>query len=168
MLYWPYATPHDLQARSEAAARKEAARMALEALTIDKVAPGEQQPEVEHDFKGVDTEAGSNFGRHWRHAAGWFGYTLSDPEAEARYLRIDYWGADAGRTFMIEVNGIAVADVTSKGEHGPNFVSVDYPLGEHVRAASEDGKHRVRFVAAEGSIAGGIYGVRLLRDLPGT
>ena len=166
VVYWPFSTPEKLAARQSTAAAEEAVRLELERLTIDKIAPGEQQPEAEHDFEGVDTEAGVNFGRHWRHAAGWFGYTLRDPDGEARYLRIDYWGADAGRTFTIEMNGMVIAEVTSTGEHGAEFVSIDYPLDEAVLAAGEHGKHRLRFVAGEGSIAGGIYGVRLMRELP--
>ncbi len=166
MLYWPWATPEALEARHAAAAAEEAARLELQALTIDQVAPGEQQPEVEHDYAGSGSEAGVNFNRHWRHATEWFGYTLNDPKGEAKYLRIDYWGADQGRTFTIEVNGVTVATVTSTGEQGPEFVSVDYPLGEEVLSQGENGSLRVRFVAAPGSIAGGIYGVRLLRGLP--
>lgn len=166
MVYWPYSTPEQLRLRRESAARTDAMQREREVLTIDKIAPGEQQPEVEHDFEGKDTEAGSNFGRHWRHAADWFGYTLADPGGEARYLRIDYWGADRDRTFRIEMNGIVVAEVTLTGEHGAEFVSVDYPLGEEVRSSAVDGRYRLRFVAADNSIAGGIYGIRLLRDLP--
>jgi hypothetical protein len=166
MVYWPRFAPAELEARAETAAVGEAARLELEALTIDRVAPGEQQPEAEHEYAGSGSEAGVNFNRHWRHATDWFGYTLNDPKGEARYLRIDYWGADAGRTFTIEMNGIVVAEVALTGAHGPNFVSVDYPLAEAILAASENGRHRLRFVAAESSIAGGIYGVRLLRALP--
>lgn len=166
MIYWPFSTPEDLIMRQEQAARGQAARLALEAVTIDKVAPGEQQPEVEHDFAGEGTETGVNFGRHWRHASDWFGYTLKDAGNEARYLRIDYWGADQGRTFTIEMNGIVVAEVTLAGAHGANFVSVDYALSNAVRARAKDGRHSLRFVAADGSIAGGIYGVRLLNRVP--
>jgi hypothetical protein len=165
MLYWPFSTPAGLELRNEHVATIEAERLALDARTIDKVAPGEQQPEVEHNFVGENTEAGTNFGRHWRHAAGWFGYTLSDPAREARFLRIDYWGADQGRTFRIEMNGKLIAEVTSTGEHGPEFVSIDYALDEAVLAGADDGQHELRFVAADGSIAGGIYGVRLLREV---
>ncbi|MCU0989915.1 MAG: glycoside hydrolase family 127 protein, partial [Xanthomonadales bacterium] len=90
MLYWPFSTPEALQAGQDDSAREEQARLRLEALTIDKVAPGEQQPEAEHDFAGSGSEAGVNFGRHWRHASAWFGYRLNDPRGEARYLRVDY------------------------------------------------------------------------------
>jgi hypothetical protein len=167
MLYWPFSTPEALQTRREDSAREEQARLRLEELTIDKVAPGEQQPEAEHDLAGSGSEVGVNFGRRWRHATGWFSYRLSDPRGEARYLRVDYFGADSGRAFTIEVNGVEIAAVTLTGERGPYFYSVDYPLAPEVLALGEDGKHALRFVAAEGSIAGGIYGVRLLRGEKG-
>jgi hypothetical protein len=166
MLYWPFSTPETLQARREESARKEAALLQLEALTIDKVAPGEQQPESDHEFAGSETESGVNFGRHWRHAADWFGYRLNDPQGEARFLRIDYFGADSGRTFTIEFNGAVLAEVTLTGERGPYFYSVDYPIPDAVRESSKAGGYRLRFVAAKGSVAGGIYGVRLLRAVP--
>jgi hypothetical protein len=166
MLYWPFSTPERLQATREASAREEAARLRLEELTVDKVAPGEQQPESDHEFSGNGTEAGVNFGRHWRHATDWFGYRLNDPRGEARYLRIDYFGADSGRSFAIELNGVVLDEVTLTGERGPYFYSVDYLIPDAVRDSNEDGGYRLRFVAAEGSIAGGIYGVRLLRAAP--
>lgn len=163
MLYWPFSTPGQLETRREIDARREAARLELERRTIDKVAPGEQQPESDHAFSGERTEAGVNFGRHWRHAAGWFGYELNDPNGEAQVLRVDYFGADSGRTFYIELNSLRIAEVTLSGEHGPVFHSVDYVIPSEALAASEDGKHSLKFIAAEDSIAGGIYGVRLLR-----
>jgi hypothetical protein len=166
MLYWPFSTPEALQARREDTARAEEARLRLEELTIDKVAPGEQQPESDHELAGNVTEAGVNFGRHWRHAADWFGYRLNDPQGEARFLRIDYFGADSGRTFTIELNGVAVAEVTLTGERGPYFYSVDYPIPDTLRTGNDGGGYQLRFVAADGSIAGGIYGVRLLRAVP--
>jgi hypothetical protein len=166
MLYWPFSTPQALQARREDSAREEAALLRLEELTIDKVAPGEQQPESDHEFAGSETVSGVNFGRHWRHAAGWFGYRLNDPQGAARFLRVDYFGADRGRTFTIEFNGVELAEVTLTGERGPYFYSVDYPLTDTALAGREEGKHALRFVAADTSIAGGIYGVRLLRSLP--
>jgi len=166
IVYWPYSSPVDLHQRQQFLAQQDAAQRALDELTIDEVSPGEQQPEVEHNYSGSGAETGVNFNRHWRHASEWFGYTLADPELNAKYLRIDYWGADSGRTFTIEMNGIRVAEVTSTGVGGAEFVSVDYPLAEKVVAAAKKGRHEIRFVAAPGSIAGGIYGVRLLSGLP--
>jgi hypothetical protein len=56
----------------------------LDALTIDQVAPGEQQPESDHFFKAEGADAGVNKGKHWRHATGWFSYDLTDKKSEAR------------------------------------------------------------------------------------
>ncbi len=166
MLYWPSGTESELLALRDSQAEAESAALALAAATIDSVNPGEQQPEAEHDLAGKGMQAGVNFNRHWRHAADWFGYRLSDPDREARWLRITYWGADAGRRFSIVLDGETLAEVTLTGEHGAVFHEVDYPVPETVREAG-DGDYDLRFEAAEGSIAGGIYGVRLLRSVPG-
>lgn len=165
MVYWPSGTEDQLLALREDRAEAEAAALALAAATIDAVAPGEQQPEAEHDLEGEGMDAGVNFNRHWRHATDWFGYRLSDPDGEARWLRITYWGADAGRSFSILLDGEPLAEVTLTGEQGAVFHDVDYPVPEAVRSAG-DGDYELRFEAAEGSIAGGIYGVRLLRAKP--
>jgi len=166
MLYWQYSTPEDLPLKLAADKREGAGDLALEKLTVDQVSPGEQQPESDHEFSGSETESGLNFGRHWRHARDWFGYRLNDPGHAARYLRITYFGADRGRSFAIKLDGVRLADVTLTGERGPEFYSVDYPIPDAVREGNAEGRYQLRFVAGKGSIAGGIYGVRLLRDLP--
>lgn len=162
MLYWEVTDKEGLEERQQKLAMEEAERLALEKRTIDQVAPGEQQPETEHNFKGENTESGVHLNRHWRHAAGWFSYDLSDKKQEAKTLQITYFGLDSGRTFDILLNGQKLATVTSKGEHGPDFFTVDYPITDHFKPKSE-GVWEVKFKAHEGSVAGGIYGVRLLR-----
>ncbi len=161
-IYWPQANGD----QSEARMRAERERLALDALTIDSVAPGEQQPESDHFFKGEGSEAGVHLGRHWRHASGWFSYDLRDPQHQAKFLRITYFGPDAGREFDILINGQRLAEVTLAEGKGADFYQVDYELPvEWVRAA-ENGVLTLKFEAKPGSIAGGIYGVRLLRDKP--
>jgi hypothetical protein len=44
-LYWPFTTPQQLAERQRKNSEADKARLTLEAKTIDKVAPGEQQPE---------------------------------------------------------------------------------------------------------------------------
>ncbi|WP_041524975.1 glycoside hydrolase family 127 protein [Gilvimarinus agarilyticus] len=166
MLYWPYSTPQNINALREQRALDEATQLALDKVTVDKVAPGEQQPESDHFFKGSESEAGVNFGRHWRHARDWFSYQLNDPEGDATILRITYFGGDAGRNFNIEFNGETLAEVELTGEQGAEFYTVDYPITEEFLQRGQEGKHSLKFVAGEGSVAGGIYGVRLLKKLP--
>jgi len=165
VMYWPYSTPANLQAMQARAADGEKERLALNALTIDQVAPGEQQPESDHFFKSDGGEAGINQGKHWRHATGWFSYDLTDRKGEASALRLTYARGDAGRKFDIVVNGQLLAEVTLDDQAAQPFYTVDYALPPSLVAAAK-GKLVVKFVAKPGSIAGGLYGLRLLRIYP--
>ncbi|MFC3116164.1 beta-L-arabinofuranosidase domain-containing protein [Cellvibrio fontiphilus] len=160
-LYMPYSTAADIEKARANAAAEEKARLALQAKTIDQVAPGEQQPESDHFYKGEQAEAGLYNGRHWRHSRAWFSYELNDKNQEAKTLQITYAGIDSGRKFEIQLNGVVIAKVESTG-NTQEFFTVDYPIpAELVKKAK--GKYTLKFVAAPDSIAGGIYGVRLLR-----
>lgn len=161
-MYWQHATPANFERlRAENAAR-EAQQLALDARTIDQVAPGQQQPESDHFFKGEGIDAGVNAGRHWRHATKWFSYELKDPKGEAKLLRLTFARADAGRRFDVEVNGVVVAEVALAGDAAEEFYSVDYPLPASVVQA-KPATLVLRFVARPDSVAGGLYGLRLLR-----
>jgi hypothetical protein len=50
MLYWQQSTPGEYARMKMENAAREAERLALDARTIDQVAPGEQQPESDHFF----------------------------------------------------------------------------------------------------------------------
>jgi hypothetical protein len=163
VVYWPALTKDELQQFRSAGARTEQARLALEGITIDRVAPGEQQPESEHSLKGEGTESGVNMRRRWRHASGWFSYILEDHAGEAKLLQVTYFGADRGRHFDILVNHVKIATVALEGEHGAEFYAVEYPIPAAVVDQS-NGTLETKFVAHEGSIAGGVYSVRLLRE----
>jgi DUF1680 family protein len=161
-MYWQHSTPANLERMQAENAAREADRLALDARTIDQVAPGEQQPESDHFFKGEGIAAGVNGGRHWRHACKWFSYELKDPKGEAKLLRLSFARADAGRRFDIEVNGVLLAEVALAGDSAQEFYTVDYPLPASV-AQAKPRTLSVRFVAKQGSLAGGLYGLRLLR-----
>ena len=162
-MYLPQSTPGAYaQMRAETAAR-EAERLALEARTIDRVAPGEQQPEVDHGFQGEGAEAGVNGGRHWRHASKWFSYRLKDPKGEATLLRLTFARADAGRRFDILANGVTVAEVTLPDDEAEAFYARDVSLPAAL-VKNAGGQLEVKFVAREGSLAGGLYGLLLLRS----
>jgi hypothetical protein len=161
-MYLPQSTPGDYARMRADTAAREAERLALDARTIDQVAPGEQQPESDHGFQGEGADAGINNGRHWRLATGWFSYRLNDPKREAKILRLTFARVDAGRRFDILVNGRRIAEVELPSGEGQTFYTRDYTLAaEPVPAA--DGRLEVKFVAKGGSVAGGLYGLRLLR-----
>ncbi len=167
ILYWPLAGPDEVAMIRQARHDFEEVRVKLDAITIDQVSPGEQQPEVEHGFRGNRTETGMNRGRMWRHARGWFSYNLSDPFGEASALQLTYFGMDRDRHFDILVNDTKIAGVHLDGSRGDRFFTVDYKIPADVVASAPGNILVTRFVAHEGSIAGGIYEVRLLRTTAG-
>lgn len=163
MLYWGRSTPAQQSLMRAELAKAEEARLALDAITIDQVAPGEQQPESDHGFKGEGAENGIAPAGRWRHAKKWFSYELNDPKAEARALRLSFSTRDNGRRFELIVNGQPVADIELASDAAREEIYTrDFALpAELVRAAG--GKLQVKFVAKPGSMAGGLYGLRLLR-----
>lgn len=161
-MYWQHSTPANFERIRAENAANEAERLALDARTVDQVAPGQQQPESDHFFKGEGIDAGVNGGRHWRHAKKWFSYELKDPKGEARLLRLTFSRADAGRRFDIEINGVLLAEVTLAKDAAQEFYTVDYALPATIVQAKPS-TLSVRFVARPGSVAGGLYGLRLMR-----
>ena len=168
IVYWPVSTPAQAQARRDQLAQEERERLALQARSVDAVAPGEQQPESDHGFEGEGVETGLNQGRRWRHATAWFGYRLNDPKREGRVLRLAFCGLDDGRRFALWVNDRKLADVVLGAEDAAvraqagEIYTRDFALPEDWPRPA-DGALRLRLVAEKGSIAGGLYDLRLLK-----
>ncbi|WP_374198818.1 DUF6805 domain-containing protein [Janthinobacterium sp. UMAB-56] len=162
MLYWPLSTPASLAQLQQTTRQAETQRLALDAQTIDQVAPGQQQPESDHFFQAEGGENGINKGRHWRHATGWFSYELSDPQGEARFLRLTLSTVDADRVFDVLVNDVKLATLAVMDDAPQELHTVDIAVPVSLVAAA-NGKLRVKFVAGKESVAGGLYGLRLLR-----
>ena len=141
---------------------KETTKLELEKRTIDQLAPGEQQPETDHNFKGEKTKSGINNSMHWRDAGGWFGYDLFDKQKEATTLQVTYFGLDRKRSFDIFLNDIKLETVTLNGDKGDTFFTVDYAIPAEIRDANK-GVLKLKFVAAAKSKAGGVYYIRLLK-----
>jgi hypothetical protein len=145
-----------------AAARAEAEAL-LAARTLDQIQPGQQQPEVEHQYQGEASQSGNNNGRHWRDSHSWFSYQLTDVSQAATVLRLEYFSGDAGRQFSVLLNGQLLAEVVLQPTTAAGIYSVDYAIPKALLRHSQNGHHQLKFVAGPGSVAGGIYGIRLLK-----
>lgn len=163
MLYWPVISEDGLEKRMKEVREQERIALELEAKTVDQIGTGEQQPESDHGFKAVDTESGMHAGKFWRHASGWFSYNLNNPDKEGKILRITYFGGDSGRSFYIKMDEQLLADVTLERQPHGDFYDVDYQIPQDILDNMKDGKLNLKFEAKPGSIAGGIYYVRLLK-----
>lgn len=157
-MYWQLTTREEITARKQRLAADERARAAREAATVDWVAVGEQQSEVEHGFVGENTETGIHEGRRWRHGQ-WFQYTLDTRGEKQLDLVVSYWGGDTGRIFDIFVNDRLLATEELKGEKAGQFFEKRYPLPPEVLTGTNV---TVKFVARQW-LAGGIFDLRLMR-----
>ncbi|MEO6993040.1 MAG: glycoside hydrolase family 127 protein [Lacunisphaera sp.] len=160
-MYWETTTRAGIAAQKEQIAAAERARVAREAATLDWITPGEQQPEVEHAYKGEGTESGLYNGRHWRHGRD-FQYTLATHGAPAVELSVTYSGSDSGRVFDILANGTLIVTQKLVGEKVGEFVEKRYAIPSSVLASAPDGRLTIRFVGKK-TLAGGVFDVRLLR-----
>lgn len=68
--------------------QKDAEQLALEARTIDKVNCGEQQPEVDHSYKGERSNSGYDDEQFWRNTRSFISYQLQNRNNAGKYLDI--------------------------------------------------------------------------------
>ena len=150
----------------EASYSKELERVRkLEALTVDFVQPGEAQAEREHNLQGELMDAGENSGRQWRHAraGGWLSFDLKVSPDKPVMLVCSYWGSETGpRKFDILVDGNTVATQSLQNDKPGEFFEVTYAIPESMTRGKN--KITIRFQGQAGNMAGGFYGVRIIRN----
>jgi hypothetical protein len=170
-VYWDLFTPEQWKTKEDEYLAELARQKELEARTIDRVNPGEEQNEREHRLAGDKTSAGDFGGRKWRHATdgGWFAFELKVLPDTAQELCVTYWGSDAGgREFDILVDGDKLATQKLENNRPGKFYDEVYQLTE--KQSQGKSKLTVKFQAHPGQWAGGVFGVRVLkpRDKTGT
>jgi DUF1680 family protein len=164
MLYWRTATPTAYTAVVGKLRAEEKAQLALERRTLDRVVPGEQQPEVEHGVRGDGATTGVLHGRPFREATGFFSYDLTPKSPKGPFeLRVTYYGNERGRRFAIFAGTARVADVALDGRTHDQFVDVTYAIPDDAVREAGGGPLTIRFVAEPGSRTAAVYDVRLLR-----
>ncbi len=162
MLYWRTAAADEYPRIVAAQEAAEKARLALESRTVDRVAPGEQQPEVEHGFAGEQSASGVTGGRRWRDAAGWFSYQLKAPSGTALELVVTTRLRERNRAFALVVNDRVLAPAGPKAQPQDGLVDTVCPLPADLIGAA-GGVVTVKFVAKDGGRTSSIYGVRLVK-----
>jgi DUF1680 family protein len=160
-LYWQLMTRTELAAQREQLAAAEHARAVRETATLDSVAIGEQQPEVEHEFAGEGSRTGTFQERRWRDGK-WLQYTLNAREEKAVDLAITYWCGDDARVFDIHANGRLLATERLNRSRPGKFFEVRYPIPSEVLAATTSGRITIKLVSQTGLIAR-VFDLRLMR-----
>lgn len=166
MMYWLALGENDYKAYMQKLADEEKARQALEARTVDKVNPGEQQPETDHRMETDDSNKGNTEGIFFRDAKDghYFSYLMQTKGETNLSLQLKFWGQDEWRTseFDIYVNDKLLCSVNNSHRwRTTQFKTVDYAIpSEFVKGKKEI---KVKFVAHKGKQVGQIYGVRLVK-----
>ncbi len=167
MMYWLALSEQSYKTYLEQLAKAEEERQALEARTIDKVQPGEQQPETDHKMETDRSFTGNTNDVFWRDARDghYFSYLMQTKGLKDLSLRLKYWGVGEWKSheFDIFVDDVLVKSVNNTGKY--RISEFKYEIYE-IPSELLEGKTqvRVKFVAKPGRQIGEIYGVRLIKN----
>ena len=117
IIYWPQATDEGLNAIKQKIEKEEKEQIRLDAITIDKVVCGEQQPESDHFIINENSGTGFIDDIHWREAKGWFSYQLKNRNKNAKFLYLKYFDKDKNRKLNISINNNEIAQFEFEGKH---------------------------------------------------
>ncbi|WP_027455489.1 glycoside hydrolase family 127 protein [Xylanibacter brevis] len=167
--YWYQQTPEHYA--NSSMAKAEALNEALQARTIDFVAPGEQQSEAGHEYSySMDSSTGEFRTEHYRDARpnGYIQYTLFNKERIAQNLSImlRFNIADMGRKATLTINGKPIADITipatAKDCDSNGFFNTEYKIPAEILKDAQQLKVRL---TASTTLCPGIYYIRLLKGI---
>jgi hypothetical protein len=166
MMYWMALSNAGYQKYIDSISAFEKEKLDLDKRTVDFVNPGEQQPEVDHAMQSEKSRTGNNQDQMFREAfnGGYFSYNMATNNRMNLSLMVRYWGAEWGsHKFEIYVDDkkLATEDNTGKWNQS-QFKEVTYPIPDKMIKDKEN--VRVKFVALDGSSAGPVYYVRLVKD----
>jgi hypothetical protein len=165
MMYWLTLSEQGYQDYLDGLARAEKERQELEARTVDKVQPGEQQPETDHRMETDGSFTGNTNDVFFRDARNgrFFSYLMKTDGRTDLSLRLQFWGVGEWKTheFDIFVDDALLASVNNTGKYRiSEFKYETFPIPASVLEGKE--QVRVKFVAKPGKQVGEIYGVRLV------
>ena len=167
MMYWLALSEDSYKAYLDGLAREEQERQALEARTVDKVQPGEQQPETDHKMETDRSVTGNNNDVFFRDASDshFFSYLMQTGGQTELSLRLKYWGVGEWKTheFDIFVDDVLVQEVNNTGKYRiSEFKYETYPIPAELLKGKQ--QVRVKFVAKPRKQIGEIYEVRLVKN----
>jgi DUF1680 family protein len=166
MMYWLALSEQSYKGYLDDLARQEQERQALEARTVDKVQPGEQQPETDHKMETDRSQVGNTNDTFFRDARDghYFSYLMQTGGATDLSLRLKYWGVGEWKSheFDIFIDDVLVKEVNNTGKYRiSEFKYETYPIPAQLLQGKQ--QVRVKFVAKPRKQIGEIYEVRLVK-----
>ena len=168
MMYWLALSESSYKDYLDKLAKEEEERQALEARTVDKVQPGEQQPETDHKMETDRSQTGNTNDVFWRDASNghYFSYLMQTAGRTDLQLRVKFWGVGEWKSheFDIFIDDQLLTSINNTGKYRISqfkYETFDIPA-EMLQGKTQV---RVKFVAKPGKQIGEIYGVRLICSL---
>jgi hypothetical protein len=166
MMYWMTLTNNGYKSYLDSIAKVEKEKLGLDKRTIDFVAPGEQQPEEDHQMQSNKSHSANANDHFYRDASdgGYFSYNLTTNNKTNLSLVVRYWGAEWGnRKFDIYIDDQKLITEDNTGRWNQSkFFDITYPIPESMLQGKNN--IRVKFRALAGNTAGGVYYVRLIKN----
>lgn len=161
-IYWPVAAASQVGERRAALIAADRDSLALDEMTVDKVAFGEQQPESDHGFRGEQTEVSVDAdGRRSRRTAATMSVTLKDPEHRAQVLRVGYRLEGGPAAVAVRLGGVLLAEEHWEG--GEEHLERDYSIPGELTNEPRADEFTLELTALSGRSTSGITTVRLIR-----
>ena len=167
MMYWLALTEGSYKQYIDNIAKQEQERQALEASTVDKVQPGEQQPETDHQMETDESYTGNTNNVFYRDARNghYFSYLMQTDGLTNLKLRLKYWGVGEWKSheFDIYIDDVLLRSINNTGKYRiSEFKAETYDIPATLL---QDKKQvRVKFVAKPNKQIGEIYEVRLIKQ----
>ena len=167
MIYWLALTEGSYKQYIDNIAKQEQERQALEASTVDKVQPGEQQPETDHQMETDESYTGNTNNVFYRDARNghYFSYLMQTDGLTNLKLRLKYWGVGEWKSheFDIYIDNVLLRSINNTGKYRiSEFKAETYDIPATLL---QDKKQvRVKFVAKPNKQIGEIYEVRLIKQ----
>lgn len=159
IIYWAQATADGVKDIQKQIEIEEQERIKLDAITIDKVVCGEQQPESDHFIQSENSYTGFVEDVHWREAHGWFSYKLKNSKKNSKFLYLKYFDRDQNRNFEVFVNNQKVAEIAMQGRGGDSLLTATYIIPD---SEKEKDILEVKIVASPNSMTSKIAEIRNL------
>ena len=169
MIYWMGLKPQKYEQYRDSIAVLGKQKAAFEARTVDFVAPGEQQPEADHQMKAELSRGGSAMDEFWRDAAkgGFFSYQLSTGGSDVLSLGLRFYNDEQPNgKFDVYIDDQKLISADNDPGAKIGFYNLEYPIPK----AMLHGKQsiRVKFSSTGDKATPRIFYVRLLHPAPQT
>jgi len=166
MMYWMTLNQGQYKNYLDSLQTLEKGKLSLEKRTVDFVAPGEQQPEVDHQLIQSGSKTGTFADQFWRSVSndGQFSYLLETTGETKLNFSLKYWGAEWGKKiFDVYIDDEKLLSLdNSERWNTSEFKTEEYTIPPEMLFGKKN--IRLRIQASNGNTSSAIYYIRLLRN----